>query len=115
MKLTTFEKLCLIAVTLLPAAYLVLFMVTVPLMATSPATSALLSRHFGIFLSVHVAMMLVMFALLAFYITYLFKDPVLSNDVKVLWTVIIFFGGPVAMPVFWYLNIWKRQLRPSPC
>ncbi len=51
--------------------------------------------------------MLWIFGLLAFYITNVFRNPGVRSDVKPLWAVVLFLGSFVAMPVYWYLYIWK--------
>ena len=55
----------------------------------------------------HVFTMLEMFILIAFYIIHLFKNDRIPNDKKALWAIVIFCGSLIAMPVYWYLYIWK--------
>jgi hypothetical protein len=45
--------------------------------------------------------------LLAIYITFLFKTDRVPQDKKTLWAVVLFCGNLFAMPVFWYLYLWK--------
>jgi hypothetical protein len=30
------------------------------------------------------------------------------NDKKALWAAVLFFGNMVALPVYWYLYIWRE-------
>src|SRR5438876_1982940 len=55
----------------------------------------------------HVGTMLLMFALAAFYIVHVFKNPALKDDRRVLWTVVLFMGLPISAPVYWWLFIWR--------
>jgi len=42
------------------------------------------------------------------YIKNVFKNERISQDKKALWVVVLFLGGFVAMPIYWYLYIWKE-------
>jgi hypothetical protein len=65
----------------------------------------------AIFFGMHFFTMIVIFALTAFYIVYLFKTDRVAQDKKALWAVVLFLGNMIAFPVFWYLYIWKE---PAP-
>lgn len=66
---------------------------------------------FGIFFVAHLLTMLMMMGLLIAFIVHAFKTDLIPQDKKVLWVVILFFGGLVACPIYWYLYVW-RPLRP---
>jgi cytosine/uracil/thiamine/allantoin permease len=51
--------------------------------------------------------MIVIMALLTFYIINVFRNDRVNKDMKILWAVVLFFGNFVAMPVYWYLYIWR--------
>jgi hypothetical protein len=55
----------------------------------------------------HIATILLMFALMAFYIVHVFKNADLKDDRRVLWAVVLFMGLPVSAPVYWWLFIWR--------
>ena len=59
----------------------------------------------------HFLTMLEIFVLLVIYIVHVFKTDRISQDKKALWAVVLFLGNMIAMPVYWYLYIWKE---PSP-
>jgi hypothetical protein len=40
---------------------------------------------------------------------YLFKTPAIKAEMKALWGIVLFFGGPIAMPIFWYLYVWPSD------
>jgi EamA domain-containing membrane protein RarD len=48
------------------------------------------------------------FALLAIYVRLLFKTERVPTDKKTLWAVVLFLGNMLAMPVFWYLYVWRE-------
>lgn len=57
----------------------------------------------------HFLTMIWIFVLLAVYIRHIFKTDTVPQDKKALWAVVIFCGNMIAMPVYWYLYIWKIQ------
>src|SRR5438552_13173609 len=55
----------------------------------------------------HIATILLMFALIAFYIVHVFKNAALKDDRRVLWAVVLFMGLPLSAPIYWWLFIWR--------
>ena len=55
----------------------------------------------------HIGTILLMFALIAFYIVHVFENAALKDDRRVLWAVVLFIGLPVSAPVYWWLFIWR--------
>jgi hypothetical protein len=55
----------------------------------------------------HFATALLTMGLLVFYIVHLFKTDLVANDRKVLWALVLFMGGPIAMPVYFWLYLWR--------
>jgi hypothetical protein len=53
--------------------------------------------------------MLWIFILLGIYVVNVFKNDHVSKDKKALWAVVLFLGNVIAMPVYWYLYIWKED------
>lgn len=98
-------------ITILPLIYLLFFMafimVTV-LMTFQQAQQQEPGPGFFPYIAVlHVGTMLLMFALMAFYIVHVFKNAALKDDRRVLWVVVLFMGLPMAAPVYWWLFIWR--------
>lgn len=62
--------------------------------------------------ALHFLTMLEIFVLLVIYIVHVFKTDRVPQDKKALWAVVLFLGNMIAMPVYWYLYIWKER-RPS--
>ncbi|HEY6871323.1 MAG TPA: hypothetical protein VI298_01220 [Geobacteraceae bacterium] len=56
----------------------------------------------------HFLTMIWIFVPLAVYIRHIFKADAVPQDKKALWAVVIFCGNMIAMPVYWYLYIWKK-------
>jgi hypothetical protein len=50
---------------------------------------------------------LLIFGLIAFYLVHIFKTDRVSQDKKALWAVVICLGNAFAMPIYWYLYIWR--------
>ena len=102
--------------TLLPLVYMVYFFVTIAstFVQASPgahADSGAFGRSFQLLMALHLSAMLLTFLLLAFYIVHVFKCPAFTDNRRVLWALVIFFGSFVGMGVYWYLNIWRE---PAP-
>ena len=111
-------KLLLGLVTLWPFAYLILFFVVVFNEFLNPGTEQLGPPPvIALILPLHFLTMLVIPALLVFYIVNVFKNDRVEKDKKVLWAVVLFMGSMIAMPIYWYVYIWKAEPvlgNPSP-
>lgn len=100
-------KLGILFLSLFPFIYMAFFVAGIAYTFNAVPNEGPIVKHFGIFLAVHGLVMLLMLGMLAFYIVFLFKTSAIKNDLKALWAVVLLFGGPVAMPIFWYLYIWQ--------
>jgi hypothetical protein len=38
-----------------------------------------------------------------------FRNDHVDKDKKVLWAVVLFMGNMIAMPIYWYLYIWREE------
>lgn len=116
MTIRRFGKIVLAVLSVIPILYMLFFMGFI--LTTIAASFTDNGRHrtafdfFPILLIMHFTVMLLSVALIAFYIVYLFKTDRVERDKKALWAISLFMGGPIAMPVFWYLNVWRE---PAPC
>ena len=63
--------------------------------------------QFDFMFTIHMIMMLVIWGLIASYVVYLFKTDYVAKEKKALWAVVLFLGHMLAMPVFWYLYVWR--------
>jgi hypothetical protein len=68
---------------------------------------------FVLIFALHFLTILWIWALIAFYIYNVFKNDRVEKDKKVLWAVVLFMGNIMAMPVYWYLYIWRDDESPS--
>ncbi len=98
-------KLLLGIATAWPAAYMVLFFFFI----VSTILSGESGPAFGLIFILHLLTMLLIMALTIFYIVNVFKNNRVEKDKKVLWAVVLFLGSIIAMPVYWYLYIWKAE------
>lgn len=103
-------KLLLGLATLWPLAYLILFFVVIvateffmPGSRQQPGPPPLIA----LILPLHFFTMLAVVGLLVFYIVNLFKNDQVERDKKALWAIVLFMGSMIAMPIYWYLYIWK--------
>lgn len=60
----------------------------------------------------HLFTMLEIAVLLVIYIRHVFKTDRVPQDKKALWAVVLFLGNMIAMPVYWYLYIWREEQPP---
>lgn len=101
-------KLLLGLVTLWPFAYLILFFITIFstflfMGGQGNGPPPLIALIFPL----HLLTMLIVMALMVFYIVDVFRNNQVEKDKKVLWAVVLFMGNMIAMPVYWYIYIWK--------
>lgn len=102
-------KLLLGLVTLWPFAYVIFFFFVMASLVFMPEAG----NHgqpplIALIFPLHLLTMVVTLALMIFYIVNVFRNNLVQNDKKVLWTVVLFMGGMIAMPIYWYLYIWKE-------
>ena len=106
-------KLLLGLVTIWPFTYLILFFITIlsfVFLSRGAETSSGPPPLIGIIFPLHLLTMLVIMALTVFYIVNVFRNERVVKDQKVLWAVVLFLGSVMAMPIYWYLYIWKDGL-----
>jgi hypothetical protein len=70
---------------------------------------------FLVIFPLHLLTMLGIIGLSIFYIVNVFRNDRVDKDKKVLWAVVLFLGNMIAMPIYWYLYIWKEPgIVPTP-
>lgn len=103
-------RLLLGLVTVWPFAYLILFFLTIFslifFVGAEPGTGP--PPAIALIFPLHILTMLFSMALIVFYIVNVFKNDRVEKDKKVLWAVVLFMGSAIAMPIYWYLYIWKE-------
>jgi hypothetical protein len=53
--------------------------------------------------------MLLIFALVGVFVFHLFRTDRVDSDKKALWAVVLFLGNMMALPIYWYLYLWRQQ------
>ncbi len=66
-----------------------------------------------IMLPIHLLTMVDIIILLIIYLGDVFKTERILKDKKVLWGIALFMGNILAMPIYWYLYIWKKEKYPN--
>ena len=87
--------------TLVPFIYIAYFISNVALGVNGVS-------DFDFLFKVHMFMALYTLVLMAFYIVYLVKLESISTELKLIWVVVLFVTNLLAMPVIWYLYIYKK-------
>lgn len=113
MKLSKKSVVLVGLLTFLPLAYMVFFFVWFFVsffadFATSSHGKSSVPDAFAYVLVLHLGAMLLTMALTIFYIVHLFRSTVVPNDQKALWAVVLFLGNVIAMPIYWYLQVWRE-------
>jgi len=104
-------KMVLGAATLWPFVYMLIFfgfiISSILFMPGEPSTRAF-PVFFAVIFVLHIFTMLLTMGLTIFFIVDVFKNVRVDKDKKVLWAIVIFLGNMIAMPIYWYLYIWKE-------
>lgn len=129
MELTRKQKILLGIASAWPIVYIFIFMAFVFAMIAMSAgnpgggggeLNPLFGGGFIIIFLVHMITIFGSLALTVFYIIHAVKNTKLDSNMRIIWIVLFFFGGMIAEPIYWYLQIWKEpepnigQLAPPP-
>ena len=105
-------KIFLGVLTIWPVLYIFIFIFTVISMVFTmqepPDQSSTIPAAFLLIFLLHLLTMFMVVVLLIVYIMNVFKNDRVDKDKKALWAVILFMGNIFAMPVYWYLYIWRE-------
>ncbi|SRR6266498_4510071 len=105
-------KILLGLATLWPFLYMILFFVfifsSILFMPRPGAEESGPPFFFAVFIALHLSTMLWIMGLTVFYMVNVFRNDRVDKDKKVLWAVVMFMGNMIAMPIYWYLYIWKE-------
>lgn len=113
-------KILLGLATLWPFVYVVFFFIfvfaSILFMPSSGGQELGPPVSFMILFLMHFLTMLLILALTVIYMVNVFRNDRVDKDKKVLWAVVLFMGSMIAMPIYWYLYIWKEPaaIRPEP-
>ncbi|MCC5917975.1 MAG: hypothetical protein JJU02_11690 [Cryomorphaceae bacterium] len=57
---------------------------------------------------------LVMIGLISYFVVHIFNTDKIPTSRKTFWTIILFFGHVIAIPVYWFLFIWGDGITEKP-
>ena len=105
-------KILLGLASLWPLVYIVFFFIFVLssffFLSSSAGQGVGPPVSFMVIFLLHLLTMLWIMALTVFYIVNVFRNERVDKDKKALWAVVLFMGNMIAMPIYWYLYIWKE-------
>jgi hypothetical protein len=81
--------------------------------AVSQTPSPFIGIGFAGLFAAHLLTILLMLGLMPFYIVLVVKNARLDETMRIVWVVLICMLGMFAMPVYWYLNIWREAPAPT--
>lgn len=107
------KQITLAVFTVWPILYMLLFMSAIFAMMmmsgfSGSGDSSGPPTVMKIILPLHFLTMLEIFVLIVIYIVHVFKTDRVPQDKKALWAVVLFLGNMIAMPIYWYIYIWKQ-------
>jgi hypothetical protein len=105
------SKILLALATIWPFLYMILFMSVFVLSFFLRGNEP--GLIWAIIIPLHILTMLWMIGLTVLYIVNVFRNDRVNKDMKVLWAVVLFMGSIIAMPIYWYLYIWRDVTSPS--
>src|SRR5262249_582152 len=101
----------------LPPIYLMFFFgmtfLTIFLAAGHKWEQPWIFKNFAYVMLLHGSVMLLMAGTVILYLIYIFKSN-MDQQIKMLWAIVIFVGGPIAMVAFWFMNIWREPEEKVP-
>ena len=108
--MTKSKKIILGIATIWPILYTVFFFLLVFsqfLFVSSGGSLNELPIGISLIFPLYFITIILMFVLIFIYVKNVFKNDRIQ-DKKALWVVAIFLGSYIAMPIYWYLYIWKE-------
>ena len=74
-----------------------------------PPPAGLFPFGFAALFAAHIITILLIFGLMPLYIVMVVKSPQLDETMRIVWVVLIAMMGFFAMPVYWFLYIWRNR------
>lgn len=100
--------------TIWPVVYIAIFFIAIFSMIAltpvpgDPAPDPIFAVGIIAFFIVHFVTILLSLGLTVFYIVHAVKNTRLDSNMRIIWIILFFFGGMLAEPIYWYLQIWKE-------
>ena len=106
-------KLVLGLATIWPLLYLVIFfgffaLTFIPIILSGPEQTpdqTTFFTAFGVIFVLHLATIILSLLLMALYIVDVLKSDRIAENRKALWAIVLFFGGLLALPIYWYMFV----------
>ncbi len=104
------KKIVLGIATIWPILYMVFFFLVFSQIFMSFSSGSMKEPPAGFFLifPLHFFTIILMFILIFIYIKNVFRNDRVAQDKKALWAVCLFLGNMIAMPIYFYLYIWRE-------
>jgi hypothetical protein len=103
-------KILLGIVTIWPFLYMLIFFAFIIYMFMGMWRGGNIDeKMFWSIFPVHILAMLITMGLLTYYIVNLYGSNRINKDTKIIWAIVLFMGNMIAMPVYWYLYIWRES------
>lgn len=106
--MTRSRKLVLAALTAWPPLYMLLFFAWIAVTFATNDDGEASGPTFGVVFGFHIGTILLIFALTVVYVLHAFRSGVVPQDQRLLWVIILFVGNMIAMPIYWWLYVWKE-------
>jgi uncharacterized membrane protein len=74
-----------------------------------PAPQEIFSA-FGPFIILAIAMSILSFGLLIFFIIHLIKHKNTNGTERAVWILAFLLGGIISYPIYWYMKIWREDI-----
>lgn len=103
------NKIILGALTLWPIAYGFIFVGSIALQFGFVASGLKIVLPFALIILLHFLTMGLSVLLIGYYIYHVFQRDDIDQDRKLLWSLFLFVGNMIAMPIYWYLHVWQRD------
>jgi len=68
---------------------------------------------FAALFAAHILTILLIFGLMPLYIVLVVKSPQLDETMRIVWVVLICMMGFFAMPIYWFLYVWRNRAPSS--
>ena len=108
LKLSRSKKILLGILSIWPLVYFMLFFIFV--IAISMLAH---DKHDNMWILIiipfHMLTGLINLELIIFYILHAIRTIKPTDDMRIIWVILILLGSVLANPIYWYLHIWKEQ------
>ncbi|SHJ79469.1 hypothetical protein SAMN02745165_03204 [Malonomonas rubra DSM 5091] len=101
-------KIIIGLLTAWPIIYFIFFMFAM-FSVSDESKGNILHNNFDTFFNLHLITILMGWALIGFYIWFLFKSDRVPQEKKSLWGIVLFMGNVLAFPFFFFIYVWPEK------